>query len=118
MRRWALAVGGIGFLTGSAFAQTAGTYVTTERGFFLPFTLRAGFGIIDVNQHILGVTGNDWAAAYQLRGGVGLGFNQKLVGSLEYRWTNGSKPSFSLAGIPTKLELDRHSFVVGINYKY
>jgi opacity protein-like surface antigen len=78
----------------------------------------AGLGMIDVNEQILGVTRDDWAAAYQLRGGVSLGFTQKLVGSLEYRWTDGSKPSFSLAGIPTKLEVDRHSFVVGVNYKY
>jgi opacity protein-like surface antigen len=74
--------------------------------------------MIDVNEHILGVTRDVWATAYQLRGGVALGFTQKLVGSLEYRWTDGSKPSFSLAGIPTKLEVDRHSFVVGFNYKY
>jgi opacity protein-like surface antigen len=76
------------------------------------------YRIIDVDEQILGVTRGDWDAAYQLRGGVALGFTQKLVGSLEYRWTDGSKPSFSLAGIPTKLEVDRHSFVVGVNYKY
>lgn len=197
MRRWAVAMGGIGFLTGSALAQTAGTYATTETGWFLTsvsaaqslvsqtenlgtgrsygtaygfdfgngfkteieglssnaqserlgglaasgsltstrVTLEgmyelsdgswhvnpyvgAGFGMIDVNQHVLGITENDRAAAYHLHGGVTLGFTQKLVGSLEYRWTDGSKPSFSLAGIPTKLELDRHSFVLGINFKY
>jgi hypothetical protein len=30
----------------------------------------------------------------------------------------GSKPHFSLAGIPAKLEVNRHGFVVGMNYKY
>ena len=198
MRSWAVAVTGIGFLTGSAFAQTVGPYAMTENGWFLTPTVSAaqfsisqtenlgtarsygtaygfdfgngfkteieglssdaaserlgglaasgsltstrvtlegmyefsdgswrvkpyvgaGFGMIDVNQHVLGITENDRAAAYQLHGGVTLGFTQKLVGSLEYRWTDGSRPSFSLAGIPTKLELDRHSFVLGINFKY
>jgi opacity protein-like surface antigen len=82
-----------------------------------PF-LGAGFGMIDVNEHVLGVRQNDWSGAYQLRGGVTLGFTQKLLGSLEYQWAMGSKPHFSLAGIPTKLEVDRHGFVLGINYKY
>jgi opacity protein-like surface antigen len=82
-----------------------------------PF-LGAGFGMIDVNEHVLGLAQNDWAGAYQLRGGVTLGFTQKLLGSLEYQWAMGSKPHFSLAGIPTKLEVDRHGFVLGINYKY
>lgn len=77
-----------------------------------------GYGVMDLNAHVLGVAGDHWATAYQLRSGIALGFTQKLVGSLEYRWTDGSKPSFSLAGIPTKLELDRHRFVVGMNYKY
>jgi opacity protein-like surface antigen len=78
----------------------------------------AGFGMIDVNQHVLGASGNNWSTAYQVRGGVSLGLTQKLLGSLEYRWTMGSKPHFSLGGIPTKLEVDRHGFVLGVNYKY
>ena len=82
-----------------------------------PF-IGAGFGWVDVNSRILGANNNDWNSAYQLRGGVSLGFNQKLLGSLGYQWTMGSKPHFSLAGIPTKLEIDRHGFVLGVNYKY
>jgi opacity protein-like surface antigen len=78
----------------------------------------AGFGVVDVNERVLGVSGNDWATAYQVRGGVTMGFTQALLGSLEYRWTMGSKPHFSLAGIPTKVEVDRHGFVVGFTYKY
>ena len=78
----------------------------------------AGFGVVDVNEHVFGISRNDWAGAYQLRGGVTLGFTQRLLGSLEYRWAMGSKPHFSLAGIPTKLEVDRHGFTLGINYKY
>jgi len=82
-----------------------------------PF-IGAGFRMIDMNEHIAGLAGNAWTTAYQLRGGVVLGFTQKLVGSLEYRWTNGSRPTFALGGIPTKLEVDRHGFTLGINYKY
>jgi opacity protein-like surface antigen len=78
----------------------------------------AGFGAADMNRHVLGASGNQWVSAYQLRGGVTLGFTQKLVGSLEYRWTNGSKPTFALAGVPTKVEVDRHGFTIGFNYKY
>ena len=78
----------------------------------------AGLGVVDANARILGATNNDWVSAYQLQGGINLGFTQKLAGSLEYRWTMGSKPHFSLAGIPAKLEVNRHGFVVGMNYKY
>ena len=74
--------------------------------------------MIGLNQRILGISGSDWVSAYQLRGGVTLGFNQKLLGSLGYQWSMGSKPHLSLAGIPTKVEIDRHGFVLGINYKY
>jgi opacity protein-like surface antigen len=78
----------------------------------------AGIGAVDVNQHVLGAAANRLVSAYQLRGGVQLGFTQRLVGSLEYRWTNGSKPSFALAGVPTKVEVNRHGFTIGFNYKY
>lgn len=77
-----------------------------------------GFGWTNVNSRILGANTSDWSSAYQLRGGVTLGFNERLLGSLGYEWAMGSKPHFSLAGIPTKLEVDRHGFVLGINYKY
>ena len=78
----------------------------------------AGFGLANANAHILGATRNEWMGAYQFQGGLNLGFTQKLMGSLQYQWTMGSKPRFSLAGIPTKLEVNRHGFVVGVNYKY
>lgn len=95
-----------------------GLYELTDGVWHMKPYVGAGFGMIDVNQQILGVSGNDWATAYQVRGGVTLGLSQKLLGSLEYRWTMGTKPHFSLAGIPTKLEVDRHGFVLGFNYKY
>jgi opacity protein-like surface antigen len=110
---------GAGASLSSTTVMLNGLYEFTDDGVWhmKPF-VGAGFGMIDVNQSILGVSGNDWATAYQVRGGVTLGLSQKLLGSLEYRWTMGSKPHFSLAGIPTKLEVDRHGFVLGFNYKY
>lgn len=78
----------------------------------------AGLGMVDANTRILGATNNDWVSSYQVQGGINLGFTQKLVGSLEYRWTMGSKPHFSLAGIPAKVEVNRHGVVIGMNYKY
>jgi opacity protein-like surface antigen len=78
----------------------------------------AGFGVVNANAGVLGATRNEWIGSYQVGGGLNLGFTQKLMGSLEYRWTMGSKPNFSLAGIPTKLEVSRHGFVLGFNYKY
>lgn len=102
----------------SARVTLKGMYEFRDGEWHMKPYVGAGFGMIDVNEHILGVAENDWVGAYQLRGGVTLGFTQKLLGSLEYRWAMGSKPHFSLAGIPTKLEVDRHGFVLGINYKY
>ena len=72
----------------------------------------------DANARILGATNNDWVSAYQVRGGVNFGFTQKLAEVSNIAGRMGSKPHFSLAGIPTKLEVNRHGFVVGMNYKY
>jgi opacity protein-like surface antigen len=110
-----IAAGGI--LT-SARITLKGFYEFSEGAWRVKPYVGAGFGAVDLNEHIFGTTRNDWTTAYQLHGGVQLGFTQKLVGSLEYRWTNGSKPTFALAGIPTKLNVDRHGFSLGINYKY
>jgi opacity protein-like surface antigen len=72
------------------------------------------------------VDGSEWllnsspyrVTAYELRGGVTLGLTQKLLGGLEYRWTNGSKPYLSLAGIPAKLQVDNHKVRLGVNYHF
>jgi opacity protein-like surface antigen len=77
-----------------------------------------GFSMIDVSDQLLGNRIHDRFTAYQVRGGVTLGLTQKLLGSLEYHWTNGSRPHFSLSGIPVKFEVDRHGFLVGMNYRY
>jgi opacity protein-like surface antigen len=95
-----------------------GLYEFSDGAWRLKPYVGAGFGLVDANARMIGATQNDWVSAYQLHGGVSLGFTQKLMGNVEYRWTMGSKPRFLLAGIPTKLEIDRHGFVVGVNYKY
>jgi opacity protein-like surface antigen len=107
---------------GSGFAATSfmlkGMYEFSDGAWQMSPYIGAGFGVVNANAHVLGTAHNDWVGAYQVGGGLNLGFTQKLMGSLEYRWTMGSKPRFLLAGIPTKLEVSRHGFVVGVNYKY
>jgi len=95
-----------------------GMYEFSDGAYRMSPYIGAGFGVANANAHILGATSNEWTGTYQFQGGLNLGFTQKLMGSLEYRWTMGSKPHFSLAGIPTKLEVSRHGFVIGVNYKY
>jgi hypothetical protein len=43
---------------------------------------------------------------------------KKLFGSIEYRWTSGSKPGLFVAGIPAKLDVNQHGFSIGFDYKY
>jgi opacity protein-like surface antigen len=197
MRLLRVAAGfGAAFLTGSALAQTAGSYVTSQSGSLAPFTLlprespisqmeglgkaygsaygfdfgngfktqieglrfnagsdrigglaasqtftttrlilrglyefsegswrvmpyvSAGFGATDVNGSVLGLATNDWATAYQVGGGVAVGFTQKVMGDLEYRWTDGSKASFLVKGVRTNVGPDDHSVMLGVNFKY
>jgi len=107
---------------GSGIAATSimlkGMYEFSDGAWRMSPYVGAGFGVVDVNARVLGATNNAWVSAYQVQGGINLGFTQKLIGSLEYRWTMGSKPNFSLAGLPTKLEVSRHGFMIGFNYKY
>jgi opacity protein-like surface antigen len=74
----------------------------------------AGFGMLDANARAPLANNDAWVGAYQVRGGVSLGFTEKLIASLEYRWTIGSIPLFSLANI----EVSRHSFLMGVHYRY
>lgn len=108
-------------VAGSDIAATSirlkGMYELSDGAWHMSPYVGAGFGMVNANAGVLGAT-NDWVSAYQLQGGINLGFTQRLIGSLEYRWTMGSKPHFSLAGIPAKLEVSRHGFVIGMNYKY
>ena len=95
-----------------------GIYEVTDGSLRLKPYLGAGFGMSDASEQLLGNGAYGRVTAYQLRGGVTLGMTQKLLGSLEYRWTNGSKPYLSLAGIPAKFEVDRHGFLAGVNYRF
>lgn len=74
-------------------------------------------GAVNVSERLLGGA-YDQATAYQLRGGVTLGLTQTLLGNLEYRWTNGSKPYLSFAGVPARLEVDNHRVRAGVNYRF
>jgi opacity protein-like surface antigen len=95
-----------------------GLYEINNGSWHLKPYIGGGLGFIDANPHVLGQTNSQWVTAYQLHGGVQLGFTEKLFGSLEYRWTAGSKPGFYVAGIPTKLNINQHGFTIGFDYKY
>jgi opacity protein-like surface antigen len=108
---------GSGDISGTSI-MLKGVYQFSDGAWHVSPYIGAGLGMMDANARILGATSDDWISSYQVQGGINLGFTQKLVGSLEYRWTMGSRPHFSLAGIPAKLEVNRHGFVLGMNYKY
>jgi len=95
-----------------------GMYELSDGAWHMSPYVGAGFGMVNANAGVLGAAHNNWESTYQVQGGINLGFTQRLIGSLEYRWTMGSKPNFSLAGLPTKLEVSRHGFSIGFNYKY
>jgi opacity protein-like surface antigen len=109
-----LSTGGLG----TDRLMLTGIYEFSDGSWRLKPYVGAGFGTIDAGERLLGNGAYDRVTAYQLRGGVTLGVTQKLLGSLEYRWTNGSKPYLSLAGIPAKFEVDRHGFLAGMNYRF
>jgi opacity protein-like surface antigen len=77
----------------------------------------AGIGVMDVSSRLLGHVQTSLATDVQFKGGVNFNITQKLLGSFEWRWSHGSKPTFALGGIPTKFQLKRGGFLVGVNYK-
>ncbi len=105
-----------GFATGTTLLS--GLFEFRDDGWRTKPYIGAGFGLADVRQNAISTAGSAWATAYQVKGGLTLGFSQKLIGSLEYRWTLGQKPHFALGGIPAKIEINRHSFSVGVNYHF
>ncbi|HXJ01088.1 MAG TPA: hypothetical protein VNH44_07680 [Micropepsaceae bacterium] len=111
-----------GLAAGGNFASTRmllkGMYEFSDGGWHVMPFIGVGLGVANLNGQVLGVNADDWATTYQLSGGVALGFTEKLMGNFEYRWTDGSKATFSLAGIPTNVDMGHHDFVLGINYKY
>ncbi|HEY4266272.1 MAG TPA: hypothetical protein VGM72_13210, partial [Micropepsaceae bacterium] len=64
-----------GSLTGTR-VTLKGMYEFSEGAWHMKPYIGAGFGVVDMNQHVLGISGNQWVSAYQLRGGVTLGFTQ------------------------------------------
>src|SRR5215467_6184085 len=81
----------------STTVMLRGLYSFNGASAFSPY-IGGSFGIIDVNQRLLGFQSNDWTAAYQLRGGLKYSLSAKLFGSVEYQWTDGEKPHFSVSG--------------------
>ena len=77
----------------------------------------AGIGVIDVSSRLLGQEQTEFATDVQFKGGVNFNITQKLLGSFEWRWSHGSKPTFALGGVPTKFQLKRGGFLLGVNYK-
>ncbi len=91
-----------------------GLYEISNGSWHLKPFVGGGFGIIDANAWLLGVTQNQWESAYQLHGGVQVGLNG-LVGSLEYRFTGGLLPP----GLtPTKFNINSHEISLGFKYVY
>jgi len=101
----------------STTVMLRGLYAFKSDGAFSPY-IGGEFGVIDASQRLSGMQSNDWVASYQVRGGLKYSISQKLFGSLEYRWTDGEKPHFSVSGISTKVEFPSHGFLVGMNYKF
>jgi len=104
--------------TAATSVMLNGLYEINNGSWHLKPFLGGGFGYVDGNSRVLGQTQTDWQKAYQLHGGVQIGFSEKLFGAVEYRWTNGSKPGFFVAGIPAKLDISQHGFTIGFDYKY
>jgi opacity protein-like surface antigen len=95
----------------------SGLYDFSNGGWRLRPYVGAGFGIIDANTRLLGHDERSFVADFQFKGGVNFNITQKLLGSFEWRWSHGSKPTFAFAGVPTKFQLKRGGFMIGVNYK-
>jgi opacity protein-like surface antigen len=91
-----------------------GVYEFSDGDWHLSPYVGGGFGMMEANARVPLPANNAWVGAYQVRGGVSLGFTERLIGTLEYRLTIASTPLFSLADI----EVSRHSFVIGVHYRY
>src|SRR3984893_5837757 len=92
----------------------SGIYEFRDGDWHLSPYVGGGFGMMEANARAPLPVNNAWVGAYQVRGGVSLGLTERLIGTLEYRWTIGSTPLFSLANI----EVSRHSFIIGVHYRY
>ncbi len=95
----------------------SGLYEFSSGGWRLKPYVGAGVGVIDVSARLLGHEQTSIVPDIQFKGGVKFNITQKLLGSFEWRWSHGSKPTFALGGIPTKFQLKRGGFLIGVNYK-
>ena len=89
-----------------------GMYEFSDGAWHMSPYVGAGFGMVEANARAPLANNGAWVGAYQVRGGVSLGFTERLIASLEYRWAIASSPLFSLANI----EVSRHSLFMGLRY--
>ena len=117
----AVAIPGSGMTpVGSLRAQrvmVSGLYELDGGAWRLKPFVGAGIGVMDVSTRLLGHEQTEFATDVQFKGGLNFNITQKLLGSFEWRWSHGSKPTFALAGVPTKFQLKRGGFLIGMNYK-
>src|SRR5258705_8307362 len=82
-----------------------GLYEFSNGGWRLKPYVGVGFGTTDFSARLLGVTENSFTPTYQVKGGVNYNISAKLLGRMEYNWSQGNVPSLGLAGIPAKFKL-------------
>jgi opacity protein-like surface antigen len=106
----------VGYLKASRL-MLSGLYEFNSGAWRLKPYVGAGFGVIDVSARLLGHEETSIIPDFQVKGGVKYNITQKLFGSLEWRWSHGSKPTFAFAGVPAKFQLKRGGFLIGVNYR-
>jgi len=94
-----------------------GLYEFSSGGWRIKPYIGVGFGTTDFSARLLGVGDNSFIPTFQLKGGVNYSISQKLLGKLEYRYSQGSKPSIGIEGLPAKFQLKSGGFLVGLNYR-
>ena len=99
--------------TGSVLS---GLYEFRNDGWPLKPYVGVGLGVADPTADLLGNDNRFLLPGFQLRGGVDYSITQKLFGKLEYRWSQGNKPSLGIEGVPADFQLRKGGFRVGLNY--
>jgi opacity protein-like surface antigen len=108
-----IATGGVR-TTGSVLS---GLYEFRNDGWLLKPYVGVGLGVADPTAGLLVSDDRFLLPGFQLRGGVDYSITQKLFGKLEYRWSQGNKPSLGVEGIPADFQLRKGGFRVGLNYR-
>ena len=91
-----IATGGVR-TTGSVLS---GLYEFRNESWLLKPYVGVGLGVADPTTGLLGSDDRFLLPGFQLRGGVDYSITQKLFGKLEYRWSQGNKPSLGIEGVP------------------